>query len=371
MNRTVLLLTWPGAGNQPPAIALVQALRQAGHQVTIAGDAAQGAIFRSRDFPFEPLPAHAASGGPPLREHVRRSWANARHPAALAALLASLRPDALVIDCLMFAALAAAESAGLPAVVFLHSAPGALVPADGSLERAILPALNDLRHGLGLPGLVALRDAWRPFVRLCASLPDLDPAPGDAAGIFVGPLFDADLGSWQPPWPSHDRRPLVLASFSTGAAWDQASRIARTAHALGGGRYRVLFTTAGTSHCDDMVFTSWAPHRRVLAGAAATVCHAGHGTIMASLAAGVPMVCLPNPGADQQALAERVQALGAGLALDGEHASPDAIREAVRRVGTEAPFAAAAAALATKIRHAPGPAAAVALLERICASRPA
>jgi UDP:flavonoid glycosyltransferase YjiC (YdhE family) len=98
---------------------------------------------------------------------------------------------------------------------------------------------------------------------------------------------------------------------------------------------------------------SVAPHAAVLPSAAATVTHAGHGAVSASLAHGVPIVALPNPSADQPFLAARPQELGAGLALDGE-AGPDLIRSAVRAVMTQSSFAAAAKALATAIHAAPG-----------------
>jgi UDP:flavonoid glycosyltransferase YjiC (YdhE family) len=106
------------------------------------------------------------------------------------------------------------------------------------------------------------------------------------------------------------------------------------------------------------------PHHRVLDGAALTVTHAGHGTVAASLAHGVPLVALPNPAADQPFLAARVDQLGAGLALDGE-SGPKAIRVAVREVMTQPSYAAAAARLAIAIQAAPGVGGAVAELERL------
>ncbi|GAA4305762.1 hypothetical protein GCM10023178_13380 [Actinomadura luteofluorescens] len=129
----------------------------------------------------------------------------------------------------------------------------------------------------------------------------------------------------------------MVAGFSTGPAWDQTSRIQRTLDALADGRHRVLVTSAMTDVAGlrvpgDAVVLPWVPHAEVLPHAAAVVTHAGHGTVTAALAHGVPIIALPNPAADQPALARRTVELGAGIALDGESARPEEIAAAVRAV---------------------------------------
>ena len=46
---------------------------------------------------------------------------------------------------------------------------------------------------------------------------------------------------------------------------------------------------------ENAVVVRHVPHGEVPPGAAATVTHGGHGTVAASLAHGVPLVCLPVP----------------------------------------------------------------------------
>ena len=58
------------------------------------------------------------------------------------------------------------------------------------------------------------------------------------------------------------------------------------------------------------------------------VTHAGHGTVMKALAAGVPLVCLPM-GRDQKDNTTRVLRLGAGVRVD-KRAQADRIAAAVR-----------------------------------------
>jgi UDP:flavonoid glycosyltransferase YjiC (YdhE family) len=106
------------------------------------------------------------------------------------------------------------------------------------------------------------------------------------------------------------------------------------------------------------------PHAEVLPSVSATVTHCGHGTVTASLAHGVPIAGLPYPAADQPFLAARIQALGAGVAMDGE-SSPAIIKGAVRDLLDRPSFREAAARLAQSIRLAPGAAGAADLLEQL------
>jgi UDP:flavonoid glycosyltransferase YjiC (YdhE family) len=74
----------------------------------------------------------------------------------------------------------------------------------------------------------------------------------------------------------------------------------------------------------------YVPHDRVLPFASLVVTHAGLGTVMTTLAHGVPMVCVPL-GRDQFFNAARVAALGVGRGLDA-NADERAIAAAVRAV---------------------------------------
>ena len=98
---------------------------------------------------------------------------------------------------------------------------------------------------------------------------------------------------------------------------------------------------------DDVTIVERAPHREVLRHAAAVVTHAGHGTGIKALAAGVPVVALPL-GRDQLDNAARVAHHGAGLRLKPKSSS-DAIARAVRRVVEEPSFGASAERMAAAI----------------------
>jgi MGT family glycosyltransferase len=72
------------------------------------------------------------------------------------------------------------------------------------------------------------------------------------------------------------------------------------------------------------------PHGSVLPHVDLAICHAGHGTVMAALAHGVPLLCLPM-GRDQPMVAQRVEAFGAGRTL-----APESDAATIRRVVAEA-----------------------------------
>ncbi|MCL2729437.1 MAG: hypothetical protein FWE15_05355, partial [Actinomycetia bacterium] len=166
-------VTWGGAGNQTPAIGLAAALAGRGHAITFAGYDEQRERFTSLGFPFRTL-RHAQQRWPaaqppdwmPVLADV--VWACGEHLRDVPELLAAETYDALVVDCLMFGALAAAEREPVPTAVLVHSAPGALLPPGGGLDRLALARVNDVRTGAGLPAVQDLWETWRPFPVVCA-----------------------------------------------------------------------------------------------------------------------------------------------------------------------------------------------------------
>jgi UDP:flavonoid glycosyltransferase YjiC (YdhE family) len=374
-------VTWDGAGNQTPATGLAAALAGRGHEITFAGYDGQRERFTSLGHTFRTLdraqrlwPTVPPPDWMPVLVDV--VWACRQHLRDIPDLLAAEHYDAMVIDCLMFAALAAAEQQSVPTAVLLHSTPNALLPPGGGLDQLALTGVNEARTDAGLPAVRALWDTWRRFPVVCTSTPDLDPPAGHTppAIEYTGPVFEPRRGApWTQPWPTRDPRPLVLVSFSSGQAWDQTSRIVRTLAALPADRHRVLVTTglADVSQVPvqgDTVLEPYVAHTDVLPHASVTVTHGGHGTVAASLAHGVPLVVLPNPAADQPALAQQIERLGAGIALDGETATPEHIADAVRTLLDDGSYAANARKLAHTIAALPGPNGAAALLERLANS---
>jgi MGT family glycosyltransferase len=281
----------------------------------------------------------------------------------------------LVVDFMMQGALAWAERATLPVVALAHSALAGLVPPpDSPVAAAMLAPSNDLRVAADLAPIHRLNDAWGRLLTLVTTFPELDPAAANQGPSvrYVGPIVEQfPQHDWDSPWSAADSMPMVLVSFSTTRFWDQRGRIRNTLAALADEPVRVLVSAPETelgAIPSNAVVRRFVPHALVLPRAALTVTHCGHGTVTASLAHGVPLVGLPNKVADQPFLAQRVQQLGAGLALDGEAEAAE-IRSAVRQVLASPTYTDAARGLADAIRASPGAAGAAGELERAVAGR--
>jgi len=108
-------------------------LRERDHQVLFAGYEVQRALFDQQDFQFTLLETASRGWRDESAEHmvdilVECVWASRQHLDDVEQVISESRPDVMVVDCLMFGALAALEKKDLPTVVLVHSAPGALMP---------------------------------------------------------------------------------------------------------------------------------------------------------------------------------------------------------------------------------------------------
>jgi MGT family glycosyltransferase len=170
------------------------------------------------------------------------------------------------------------------------------------------------RHDLALPVVSAAFDA-----------------PVDAPLDNVrhcGFLAPRATGGAAPELPRGDK-PLALLSLST-TYQEQPRHLDEMIEALAP-YARLLVTTAGHSPTGagraGIVVTDYVPHASVLPSVDVVVSHAGLGTLTAALAHGVPLVCHPF-GRDQHLNAQRVEAVGAGVAVT----SADELADAVQRV---------------------------------------
>jgi MGT family glycosyltransferase len=288
--------------------------------------------------------------------------------------------DVVVGNFFVFGAQIAAEADGVPFAFLVSNllsfrgsgtpplGPG-LKPARGPLGRARDRAINRFMARLFDKGLDQLNEARRAnglepagsvlenFERADRLLlmtsrafeyESFSPPPNVRV---VGPRLDdpAWAGDWMPP-PGDE--PLVLVGMSS-TYMDHADALQRAATALGELPVRGLVTTGPSIPVDsidapaNVDVLERAPHREVLRHASAVVTHAGHGTVIKALAAGVPVVALPL-GRDQLDNAARVAHHGAGLRLKPK-ASADSIAAAVRRVIDEPSFAAGARRIADAI----------------------
>ena len=110
------------------------------------------------------------------------------------------------------------------------------------------------------------------------------------------------------------------------------------------------------------------PHAHLLPRCDVVITHGGFGTIMGSLAAGVPLVVIPVQG-DQPRNARRCADLGVGRVVAPTERTPETIRAAVRTVLTDPSYRMHAQRMRDELTALPGPEHAVALLERLATER--
>ncbi|CAJ63428.1 MULTISPECIES: nucleotide disphospho-sugar-binding domain-containing protein [Frankia] len=361
------------AGHLFPLIPGLLALQERGHDVRLRVGAALVDTARRaglRAEPFDPRIDEivvrddaAGSGADQLR--LALAGLMARGPferADLTAAIDAVDPDVVLVDTNAYGAAVAAQASGRPWAITLPSLvalPGrgippyglGLAPARGPLGwardralwplvirqygRAMLPPLNALRAGAGLPALTNPLEHFLSADRLLVlagdplEYPRVD-APANVS--FVGAQI------WDPPaavpdWLTEPGDPWVLVTMSTDYQGDE--RLAEVAvEALRDEPMRVLVTLADAHGRVDLPAAAnvrterFVPHGPVLARAAAVVCHGGMGIVHKALAAGVPIVAVPF-GRDQPEVARRVVQAGAGISLSAKRLTPDGLRTAL------------------------------------------
>jgi MGT family glycosyltransferase len=395
-----LFTLWEGGGETPPILSVVRAVADAGHDVTVLADRVLGADVEAIGATWVPWTTAPSKSSYSPDEDLARDWEaktplgkfqrfrdaiafgpSARYARDTLAQLHRDRPDVIVNPTLMFGAQAAAEAAGVPQAILLtcsYVVPGTgaspygsgWAPPRNAVERLRLKAMDSLSLRLWAKGLPALNAARAElhlepvadpmdqlhraerFLALTSEAFDF-PVPRLPANVrYVGPRLDdpAWAGDWTPP-PGD--APLVLVGLSS-TYMDQRDLLGRIATALGGLPVRGLITLGPSLEPDalgavpaNVTVVPSAPHADVLRHAAAVVTHAGHGTIIKSMAAGVPVVALPM-GRDQPDNAVRAAAAGAGVVLKPK-AKVAAIRAAVSDILATPSYATAARRLATAI----------------------
>ena len=277
-------------------------------------------------------------------------------------LIEDFDPEVVVADILTVAAALAAELSGRPWVTLVpHVLPlfepgwppysiGARLPrtpAGRAIWRSLGPMLrsglergrrqlNDSRARVGLPPLDHVHGGISRELTLVATFPQLEyrrsePLPWVRV---TGPLlWEQPFGDVEPP-PGEG--PLVLIAPST--AQDPEHAMLRAALAgLAREPVRVLATTnrrpspVPIEVPANARLVDWVSYARTMPLCDAVVSHAGHGTLMRSLACGVPVVACPAAG-DMAENAARVSWAGAGVSLPRRFITERGIRLAVRRL---------------------------------------
>jgi MGT family glycosyltransferase len=382
VQRRYLVALIDAGGTVPPALGLAAELVRRGHRVHVLSDPTVEASARSAGCTFSPWreAPHvnsreeqtallaAIEGGNPYRafraakDHAGKDMTS-RFAQDVVSTVQDVPVDAILSDGLP-GMLIGAHATGQPTAVLLaniYARPTAGLPLLGTgwspgasrfakardslapriaawLVARTLPRLNAVaaRHGQA-----RLSDVFELFDRcqrvLVMTSPSFDfPAPQLPDNVrYVGPQLDDPDWAVEAEWSRPGSQSLVLVALSS-VYQGQIELLRSIARGLGRLPVSAVLTTGRAVEPSqipappNVQVLRAAPHQRILTEASVVVTHAGHGTVMKALAAGVPMVCIPM-GRDQKDNTARVLRLGAGVQL-GKRSAPDRIAAAVAEV---------------------------------------
>ena len=403
-----LLAVIDAGGTVPPALSLGAELVRRGHQVRVLGDPTIETSVQSAGCAFSPwreaphfssvaeqtAMIAALEGGNPYRAfRAAKDYAGKAMTSRFARdVISTVREspvDAILADglpgILIGAHATRRPTAALVAQTYVRPTPGLPLlgtgwsPGQGFLGKArdriipkvasrlLTPTLPRLNAVIERYELLPLDNVFELYDRCSRVLVMTSPSfdfsapqlPGNVR--YVGPQLDDPDWAASTTWQRQGSEPLVLVATSS-IYQDQVDLLARIAEGLGQLPVRAVLTTgravdpAEVRAGANVEVLQTAPHALVLREASVVVTHAGHGTVMKALAAGVPLVCIPM-GRDQKDNTARVLRLGAGMRLSKKSTPPQiaaAITEILERPQYLAAARRFAEVLAWEAAHRPG-----------------
>lgn len=381
----MLFVSSPGYGHVQTMLPLAKACQAAGHQVRWATGSESCTRIEQVGIPTVPVgisaptamaeyrrcyPEAAELRGEDIAAHMFPRLFGTIYAAPMARdLLAPARewaPDILVHEASAFAGPLIAADLGIPHVT--HAFGDAIPPGRlAEAGRAVAPLWQAAR--LDAPefagnGQILYLDIYPSSMQ--TEMPDylrhvqplrpvaFDALPGDRLPAGCPPAGDG---------------PLVYLTLGTVFADPAVLQDAGTAIATLKVRLVVSVGPRGDPTTiripgRDVSVERYVPQTLLFGHCSAVVSHAGSGTFLASLSAGLPQVCLPQ-AADQFRNAARCAQAGAGINLGPEGRSREGIRAAVARVLEDQSFRRAATLKSQEIAAMPSPEQVVTVLEAI------
>ena len=368
----ILAFTTAGSGHFLPMVPVLKALSDGGHEVAISAPAHfEGSVigaglsprFSRPDIPPDRLGqifarmeglSNEASNRIYMRDVFGALNLEAGLDAARAAIAQS-SPDVVVAEEAEVTSRVAAAEAGIPLV---HVAIG--------LQRFADLAAELLSEAIKSRGLKA---GAGPRLRITCVPASLD-GPGASARLRMSstptPAPAAWRGSAEPP--------LVYMTLGSEAGHMAffPGLATRLVEQFRGKQVRAVFTTGVEEPVaalrrqapPNVHIERWIPQDEVLARASATISHGGFGTMMATLAHGLPSINLPLFALDQHWNAARLSEAGAGLVIEKPEAA-ERLGDYMDAVLGDDRYRAAARRLAAEIAGLPPASEAVPLVEAL------
>lgn len=284
--------------------------------------------------------------------------------ADLAGVIESFRPDLVVFEALNPGAAFAAALAGVPAVGHGVGVM-ALGPEELRVQDELLATAGDLGVEVPYGQLLAL---GRTFIDICPpSIQDRGFLAAPLPRLQQRPVAHAEPGRLPDAIEAADE--FIYLTLGTALGSPEVLRAA--IDGLAPLNVPVLVAAGPVVPIDALgklpahvVAAPWVPQATALERASLVVQHGGAGTTLATLAAGLPQLILPQ-GADGPATGRAVRDAGAGEVLFADEFSPETVTDTVRRVRADDSYRDAARKIAAEIAAMPDPAATVAELPRL------
>ena len=364
----------PGYGHFHPLVPLARALVADGHDVAFATAASFAGRVESAGFAALPAgidQADRMARFAPYREELQslpfdqrravgftRNFATLDAPAKIPELRTvalGWKPDLVVHDSSDLAGPVVSAELGLPTV---HHSFGRLVPP-AVLERAAAES-EALWRDAGLtpePYGGAFRGL---YLDICPPSFQTEVVPAGARVEPLRPVFDPDPSETLPDWVERlPDRPTVYVTLGTVHNDPGVFRV--LVAALAGVDCNVIVTVGRNNDPASLepvppnaVVERYIPQALLLPHCSAVVSHGGSGSVLATLAAGLPMLLVPQ-GADQFENAAHAARIGAARVLRPDELNEEAARATVISLLGEESYRASAQSVAAEIAAMPPP----------------
>ncbi|MDT5220816.1 MAG: hypothetical protein QOF15_2921 [Mycobacterium sp.] len=371
---TILAYTSPAIGHVLPISALLSELSHRGHSVHLRTLSTGAEIGQRLGFTTDAIDSrieeieHDDWKAPNPRAAIKMAAAVFSRRAAyelddLTEAIGGARPEALLIDVNCWGALSVADAGEIPWACFSPYIPPLRVRgippfglglrpvagmlgrirdavmrplANGAIDKVMLPPLNDIRIGLGVPRVASADEFWRraPLMLLATGKPFEYPQ-GDWGNAveMIGPCVYEPKSETAPDWLASIDRPIVLVTTSSEKQ-DDAKLVATSIAALADEPVHVVATFPaglpdGVISAPNATVRLFEPHGVVLDRAVCAITHGGMGATQKALARGIP-VCVVPFGRDQLEVARRVEVARCGTRLPARKLSVERLRMKVR-----------------------------------------
>jgi UDP:flavonoid glycosyltransferase YjiC (YdhE family) len=347
----VLCSTTPMDGVFGPFVPLGRALAAAGHEVVVATGANLLDTVAEQGFATAPAGPSAMEGAmqamaDPAVQSARPTerW---RFPAtmfggviapakipALRELADTFAPDLVLHPPVDLAGPLLAAERGLPSVCY-----GFMHPLDPAVVEGLAARVKPLWEDAGLEadrhgGLYRHR-----YLDPCPASLRADRGVAETVARAIRPEIPGDRQADLPAWARElGDRPTLYVSLGTVPFFNQPARFQQLLQELVQEDLDLVVTVSELHDpaalgplAPNVHVEQWLPLAALLPRCDAVLCHAGSGTTLAALTAGLPLVLVPD-GADQFTNADSCQDAGVARVIAPDRLTPAAVRDAVRAV---------------------------------------